>query len=153
MRRRDFIALLGGAPLSWPMQAHAQQRRPARIGALHPFSSPHPWVAGLRRGLRDLGYVEGQTVAIDERGSEGRDERLEDLVEELIGSKVDVLVAMTGSALRAAKRRTNTVPIVIAVSSDGVGGRRGRKSRAAGRQRHRLDAHGTRPGRAAAEHA
>jgi putative ABC transport system substrate-binding protein len=121
MRRRDFIALLGGAALPWPIAAHAQRRAPARIGALHPFAPPHPWVAGLRRGLHDLGYVEGRSITIDERGSDGDDERLDGLVKELIDSKVDALVVMTGPALWAAKRRTNTVPIVISVSSDGVG--------------------------------
>jgi putative ABC transport system substrate-binding protein len=121
MRRRDFIALLGGATLPWQVAAHAQQRGAARIGALHPFLPPHPWVAGLRRGLRDLGYVEGRTITIDERGSNDRDELLDELAQNLIDSKVDALVVMTGPALRAAKRQTNTVPIVIAVSSDGVG--------------------------------
>src|SRR5215212_12119469 len=121
MRRREFITLLGGATLAWPLAAHAQRRARARIGALHPFAPPHPWVEGLRQGLRDLGYVEGRTIAIDERGSQGHDERLDVLAQQLIESKVDVLVVMTGPALLAAKRSTNTVPIVIAVSSDGVG--------------------------------
>jgi putative ABC transport system substrate-binding protein len=119
MRRREFIAGLLVAATTG--RAQAQQPGPARIGALHPFSPPHPWVAGLRRGLRDLGYVEGRTITIDERGSDGRDERLDSLAQELIDSKVDVLVAMTGPPFQAAKRRTNTVPIVMAVSSDGVG--------------------------------
>lgn len=121
MDRRNFIALLGGAATTWPGQIYAQRRRPARIGVLHPFAPPHPWTAGLRRGLRDLGYVEGQTIAIDERGSDGRYERLDGLARELVDSKVDVLVVMTGPALRAARQRTTTVPIVMAVSSDGVG--------------------------------
>jgi putative ABC transport system substrate-binding protein len=121
MDRRNFIALLGGAATTGPGNIYAQQRRPARIGVLHPFAPPHPWTAGLRRGLRDLGYVEGQTIAIDERGSDGRYERLDGLARELVDSKVDVLVVMTGPALRAARQRTTTVPIVMAVSSDGVG--------------------------------
>ena len=121
MDRRNFITLLGAAAAAWPSQAYAQQRRPARIGALHPFAPPHPWTAGLRRGLRDLGYVEGQTIAIDERGSDGRYERLDGLARELVDSKVDVLVIMTGPALQVARRQTTTVPIVMAVSSDGVG--------------------------------
>jgi putative ABC transport system substrate-binding protein len=121
MRRRDFIALLGGATLAWPARTHAQQGRLARIGALHPFAPPHPWVAGLRRGLRELGYVEGRTIALEERGSDGHEERLDSLAQELVESKIDALVVMTGPALWAARRWTNTVPIVIAVSSDGVG--------------------------------
>jgi putative ABC transport system substrate-binding protein len=129
MRRREFIGLLGGAAAAWPGRAYAQQRRLARVGVLHPFAPPHPWTAGLRRGLRDLGYVEGQTITIIERGSnsyvelvsDGRDERLDGLTRELIDSKVDVLVVMTGPAVRAARQRTTTVPIVMAVSTDGVG--------------------------------
>jgi putative ABC transport system substrate-binding protein len=121
MLRREFITLLGGAAAAWPGHANAQQRRLPRIGALHPFAPPHPWAAGLRRGLRDLGYVEGKTIVIDERGSDGRDERLGQLARELIDSKVDVLVVMTGPALQAARGLTSTLPIVIAVSSDGIG--------------------------------
>ena len=120
MRRREFIGLVGIGTL-WPLAARAQQRRPARIGVLHPFAPPDPWAAAVRKGLRDLGYVEGRTITVYERGSEGRDERLDSLAQELIDSKVDVLVAITGPPFQAAKRRTNTVPIVMAVSSDGVG--------------------------------
>jgi putative ABC transport system substrate-binding protein len=121
MTRREFITLLGGAAMAWPSQARAQQRGLARIGALHPFTPPHPWVAGLRQGLRELGYVEGRTITIEERGSDGHDERLDVLAQGLVDSRVDILVVMTGPALWAARRWTNTVPIVIAVSSDGVG--------------------------------
>ena len=120
MQRREFLAALGGAA-TWPHAARAQQRRPARIGVLHPFAPPHPWTAALRRGLHDLGYVEGKTIAIDERGSDGRDELLGGLARTLIDSKVDALVIMTGPALLAARSQTSTVPIVMAVSSDGVG--------------------------------
>jgi len=74
---------------------------------LHPFAPPDPW-RRRSEGLRDLGYVEGRTITIDERGSEGRDERLDSLAQELIDSKVDVLVAITGPPFQAAKRRTNT---------------------------------------------
>jgi putative ABC transport system substrate-binding protein len=99
--RWQFISTLCGASLAWPLAARAQRPRPARIGALHPFSPPHPWIAGLRRGLLDLGYVEGRTITIDERGSDGRDERLDGLAQELIDSKVDALVALTGPPFRA----------------------------------------------------
>jgi len=120
--RRQFISALGGAAVAWPLAARAQaQPRPAHIGVLHPFSPPDPWAAELRRGLRDLGYVEGRTITIDERGSEGRDELLDGLAKELIDSQVDVLVAITGPPFQAARRQTTTVPIVMAVSSDGVG--------------------------------
>ena len=88
---------------------------------LHPFSPPDPWAAGLRRGLRDLGYVEGRTITIDERGSEGHDERLDALAKELIDNKVDVLVTITGPPFFAARRQTTKLPIVMAISGDGVG--------------------------------
>jgi putative ABC transport system substrate-binding protein len=91
MRRRDFVSLIGGAT-AWPFVVRAQQPRPAYVGVLHPFSPPDRWAAGLRRGLRDLGYVEGRTIIIDERGSDGHDERLDALAKELIDNKVDVLV-------------------------------------------------------------
>jgi putative ABC transport system substrate-binding protein len=121
MKRREFITLLGGAAAAWPVAARAQQPRSPRIGVLHPFSPPDPWAAGLRRGLRDLGYVEGQTITIDERGAEDHDERLDGLAKELIDSKVDVLVTITGPPLFAARRLTTTLPIVMAISGDGAG--------------------------------
>jgi putative ABC transport system substrate-binding protein len=122
MRRREFIGILGVAAVSWPLPAIAQQRpRVARIGILHPGSPPDPWLDGLREGLRDLGYVEGKDLIIEYRWAEGRSERLEDLADVLIASKVDLIVIMTGPAVLAAKRRTSTVPIVMAVSGDPVG--------------------------------
>jgi len=121
MRRREFITFLGGAAV-WPPVARAQPaRRPAHIGILHPGSPPDPWVDGLRQGLRDLGYVEGQNLSIEYRWAEGKGERLDGLAEELIASKIDVLVVMTGPAVLAAKRQSTTVPIVMAVSGDPVG--------------------------------
>src|SRR5262245_22780474 len=120
MRRREFLGLVGGAPAIWPMVARAQQR-PARVGVLHPFWTPDPWAAALRRGLREFGYVEGRTITIDERGSEGRDDKLDGLAKELIDNKVDVVVAITGAPFLATRRQTTTLPIVMAVSSDGVG--------------------------------
>jgi putative ABC transport system substrate-binding protein len=120
MKRRDFVSLIGGAT-AWPFVVRAQQPRPAYVGVLHPFSPPDRWAAGLRRGLRDLGYVEGRTIIIDERGSEGHDERLDALAKELIDNKVDVLVTITGPPFFAARRHTTTLPIVMAVSGDGVG--------------------------------
>jgi putative tryptophan/tyrosine transport system substrate-binding protein len=110
MKRREFITLLGGAAVAWPLAARGQQPRSPRIGVLHPFSPPDPWAAGLRRGLRDLGYV-----------SEGHDERLDALAKELMDNRVDVLVTITGAPFFAARRLTTTLPIVMAISGDGVG--------------------------------
>jgi putative ABC transport system substrate-binding protein len=121
MRRRELIALLGGTAATWPLAVCAQQPRLPRVGVLHPFSPPDPWAAGLRRGLRDLGYVEGRTITIVERGSEEHDERLAALAKELIDDKVDVLVTITGPPLFAARQLTTTLPIVMAISGDGGG--------------------------------
>ena len=119
MRRREFLALLGCAA-TWPLGAGAERAsRPFIIGTLHPYSPPDPWLAGLRQGLRDLGYVEGKNITIEERWAEGSDERLDRLAKELIDGKTDILVVMMGPALRAATRHTTTVPIVMAVSGDG----------------------------------
>ena len=122
MRRRLFITLLGGVAVVWPLGPRAQQPpQPARVGILHPGSPPDPWLDGLRQGLRDLGYVEGNNLLIDYRWAERQGERLEGLAQELIDNKVDVIVIMTGPAVLAVKERTARVPIVMAVSGDPVG--------------------------------
>jgi putative ABC transport system substrate-binding protein len=121
MRRRDLISG-GAAILAWPFLARAQPRqRQARVGILHPGSPPDPWLEGLRHGLRDLGYAESRDIAFEYRWAEGRGESLEGLAQELIDSKVDVIVIMTGPAVLAARRRTTTIPIVMAVSGDPLG--------------------------------
>src|SRR4029079_8987868 len=121
MRRRDFLGALGGVA-AWPTAALAQGRpQISRIGILRPGSPPDPWLDGLRDGLRELGYVEGKDIVFEYRWAEGRGERLPDLADILIASKVDVIVIMTGPAVLAAKKRTATVPIVMAVSGDPVG--------------------------------
>src|SRR6185503_13526329 len=102
MRRREIIALLGGAA-AWPLAARAQTRRQVRIGTLHVYSPPDPWLDAFRESLRDLGYAEGGNFKIEERWAEGRNERLDGLAKELIDSKVDILVAMMGPALTAAR--------------------------------------------------
>src|SRR6476469_1605868 len=122
MKRREFFGLVGGAAAAWPLAAAAQGRaQVARIGILHPGSPPDPWLDGLRDGLRELGYVEGKDLVFEYRWAEGRGERLPDLADVLIASKVDVIVIMTGPAVLAAKKRTATLPIVMAVSGDPVG--------------------------------
>jgi putative tryptophan/tyrosine transport system substrate-binding protein len=120
MRRREFITMVGGAAVTWPLAARGEAPRLPRIGVLHPFTPPDPWAAGLKRGLRDLGYVEGRNITIDERGAEENDTRLIALARELIDSNVDVLVTITGPAFFAARRLTTTLPIVMSISGDGV---------------------------------
>ena len=127
MRRREIIVYLGGAMVAWPFAVQGRQARPARIGILHPGFPPDGmrWLAGLRQGLRqglqDLGYVEGKNAVIETRWAERRAGRLEELAQELIDSKVDVIVIISAPALRAARKRTTTVPIVKAVSGDPIG--------------------------------
>ncbi len=118
MRRREFMGALGAAA-AWPLCARGQQI--PRIGILHPGSPPDPWLQGLREGLRQLGYTEGRNIVLEYRWAEGKGERLEGLAQELIDRKVDVIVIMTGPAVLAARRRTTTIPIVMAVSGDPLG--------------------------------
>jgi putative tryptophan/tyrosine transport system substrate-binding protein len=92
MRRREFITLLGGVTAAWPLAAHAQQPRNLPIvGILGPTtSSAQPeWVTGCVPRLRELGWVEGRTVAIESRWAEGRSERFAEIATEFVGLKVD----------------------------------------------------------------
>src|SRR5262245_12742720 len=121
IRRREFIALLSGAA-AWPLAARAQQ--PARIPRLGVLllSTPHndPSMEIARRGLRDLGYVEGQNLAIEYRYAEGRPERLPDLAADLVRLKPDVLFSIGGDVTPAAVKATQTIPIVFTSSADPV---------------------------------
>jgi putative ABC transport system substrate-binding protein len=123
MRRREFIALVGGATFVWPLAASAQtQPKIPRVGYVFggtPTSAKHVFEV-FREGLRELGYVEGQTIVLEVRGAEGRPERIPELVAELVGLKVDVLVAVTSPAAVAAKNATQTIPIVM-LAPDPVG--------------------------------
>jgi putative tryptophan/tyrosine transport system substrate-binding protein len=122
VRRRELITLLGGAAASWPLAAVAQQPvRNPRLGALL-FSTPQneQSMEVARRGLRDLGYVEGQNLAIEYRYAEGRPERLPDLAADLVRTKPDVLFAIGGDVTPAAVKATQTIPIVFTSSADPV---------------------------------
>ena len=99
----------------------AQAASIARVGFLSvPPSGSSPVFQALREGLGELGYVEGQNIAIEWRGAEGKDELLPNLAAELTGLRVDAIVAETYPAIVAVKHVTNTVPIVMAVSSDPI---------------------------------
>jgi putative ABC transport system substrate-binding protein len=122
VRRRELITLLSGAAVGWPLAASAQtQPKIPRVGyvfASTPTSVKHDeW---FRQALRELGYVEGQTIVLELRSAEGRLERMPELVAELVGLKVDVLVAVSTPAALAAKNATQTIPIVM-VAPDPVG--------------------------------
>ena len=124
MKRREFIALLGSAAAPWPLAARAQQagKRPT-IGFLvtGTRSSHGQWFATLAHRLRELGWIEGRTIAIEYRWGEGRGERFAEIAAEFVRLKVDVIVT-GGSAVLAAKQVTAIIPIVFATASDPVGG-------------------------------
>jgi len=123
VNRRAFLGSLAGVLLSAPLAAEAQPAgKMAKVGILIVGSAPDPLLEAFRRGLRDLGYIEDQTVVIAPRFAHGKPERYPALVGELLDLKVDVLVAGGGIAgARAATVATKTVPIVTPVMSDPVG--------------------------------
>jgi putative ABC transport system substrate-binding protein len=121
--RREFITLLGGAAVAWPMAARAQQPgKMARIGFLGSATAAGSAesVGALRAGLRDFGRVEGRNIVIEFRWAEGKYDRLSDLVAELIRLNVDVIVTHGTPGTRTAKQATTTIPIVMAISGDAI---------------------------------
>ena len=122
MRRREFIALLSSAT-AWPIAARAQQPgKLPTIGFLGAASSSgwSSWTSAFVTRLRELGWIEGHTVAIEYRWAEGHSERYAELAAEFVRLKVDVIVT-AASAAYAAKQATSTIPIVLAVATDPVG--------------------------------
>jgi putative tryptophan/tyrosine transport system substrate-binding protein len=121
MKRREFIALLGGATAGWPQVTRAQQTtKIARIGYLSSNLANLGPVEAFRQGLRDLGYVEGRNVVIEYRDGQGKLEPLSALAAELVALKVDVIVASSTAAALAAKQATAVVPIVFGTVPDPV---------------------------------
>jgi len=107
VKRREFIALLGGTAAAWPLAARAQQ--PAKlltIGFLGTGTSSgwSQWTTAFERRLRELGWIEGRSIAIEYRWADGRSERFPEIATELVGLKVDVIVT-AGGAVPAASRR------------------------------------------------
>jgi putative ABC transport system substrate-binding protein len=112
--RREFITLIGGGAVAWPLTARAQPSKVARIGALYiGFADAESFKNELREGLRELGYVEGQNIAFEFRSAEGKLDRLPELAAELVRLKVDVIVALYVASALAAKQATRDIPIVI----------------------------------------
>jgi putative tryptophan/tyrosine transport system substrate-binding protein len=123
IRRRDFIAAAGSTAVAWPLAARAQQ--PAKLPTIGYFGTATasvmgPWTATFVQRLRELGWIEGRTVAIQYRWAEGRAERVAEIAAELVRLKVDVIVT-GGNAAVAAKQASSVVPIVVALMDDPVG--------------------------------
>ena len=122
MRRRDFIAAVGGAA-AWATQTTAQgPRQVRRIGVVSPSGPTAAWMRdGLLEGLEELGHVEGRNLRIEYRWAHGRFERLPALVSELLSLDVEVIVAQATQAAIVARDATSAVPIVMAGVADPVG--------------------------------
>ncbi len=123
MRRREFITFLSAAAATWPLRALAQQsRKMFRIGFLssaNPRSAP--FMQAFEQRLRDLGYIEGQSIAIEFRNAEGQVDRLPGLAADLVRLDVDVIVTATDLATRAAKEATTRIPILmVAINYDPI---------------------------------
>src|SRR5262245_31513943 len=127
MKRRAFITLLGGAA-AWPLAARAQQPigrtgKMPRVGMLMPGPAAHSAATldPFYRGLHELGYTDGQNLAIERRDGDWKPDRLPALAAELVALKVDIFVAWSTPTAQAAKQATNSIPIIAAVMADPVG--------------------------------
>jgi putative tryptophan/tyrosine transport system substrate-binding protein len=122
MKRREFIALLGGAAAAWPLAARAHQPAVPVVGFLN-GGSPDLFanlVRAFRQGLKETGYIEGQNVAIEYRWAEGQNDKLPTLAADLVRRQATVIVATTTPAALAAKAATTATPIVFFVAGDPV---------------------------------
>jgi putative ABC transport system substrate-binding protein len=123
MQRRSFLTLLGGAAAAWPLAARAQQRAMPTVGVLYGVSAAE-WtqpVAGFRRGLGEMGFVEGRNVAIEFRWADGQPDRMPAMAADLIDRKVSViLVGASLPGVRATIAATQNIPIVFTTNSDPV---------------------------------
>jgi putative ABC transport system substrate-binding protein len=138
MKRRNFIALLGGAAAAWSVAARAQQpERVRRIGTITSFAADdqasQPRLAAFRQGLQQLGWTEGRNVIFEARWAAGDAERIRRGAAELVALAPDVILAATSPSVAALLQVTRTVPIVFVQVADpvGAGSLRAWRSRAA----------------------
>ena len=121
-KRREFITLLGSAAAAWPLSARAQQPAMPGIGIISAGSRDTyaELLAAFRQGLKETGYIDGQTVAIDSRWADGQLDRLPGLAADLVQRQVGVIVTTGGSSSRAAKAASEKIPIVFLSQSDPI---------------------------------
>jgi putative tryptophan/tyrosine transport system substrate-binding protein len=144
MKRREFIALLGGAAVAWPIAARAQQAEHVRrIGVLMPFAEgdpeTQPRVTALRQGLAQLGWNEGRNLLIEHRwGTTSDADSTARLAKELVDLQPDLILTDTTPLTAAALQHTRTIPVVFVQIGDPIWQRLRREHPAAGRQCHRV---------------
>jgi putative tryptophan/tyrosine transport system substrate-binding protein len=122
MRRREFITFLGGAAAAWPLAVRAQQPAMPVVGFLGPLtqSAMISWTSAFVQRLRELGWIEGHTIAIEYRWADGGGEHLADIAAEFVQLKVAVIATAGTAAVTAAKQATSVIPIVFATAGDPV---------------------------------
>ena len=117
--RREFIAGLGSAAV-WPVVVRAQQPAMPVIGYLSPATAGSPYIAGFRKGLSEVGFIEGRNIAIEYRFANNAPDRLPELAADLVRRHVTVIAASSMQAAVAAKSATETIPIVFRTGADPV---------------------------------
>ena len=122
MRRREFVTLLGGVAIAYPLTMYAQQPAVPVVGwmSLQPLEATQTVIAAFRKGLAEAGFVEGRTVTIEYRPGDGRPEHMPELAADLVRRRVAVIMAATPPAALAAKRATQTIPVVFTSGADPV---------------------------------
>jgi ABC-type uncharacterized transport system substrate-binding protein len=123
VKRREFMTLVSSAAAAWPLAARAQQAKLPTIGLLGPSTSSamSPRLAAFGQRLRELGWIENRTVAIEYRWAEGRSERYAEIAAEFVRLKVDVIVTAGTVAVQVAEQANTTIPIVFATAGDPIG--------------------------------
>src|SRR5262249_36710285 len=120
MKRREFITLIGGAAVAWPLAARGQQSTMALIGLSSGTHKDDRGLSVIRQGLKEAGYIEGRNVAIKHRSADGQFDRLPALAAELVADPVTLIIAVAPPAAVAAKAATAAIPIVFTMGTDPV---------------------------------